>query len=274
MILFILTGLFVWAFYGGLTLRRYAVQSGKVGPGSVRIVVIADLHSRLWGEDQQPLLNRIAAQQPDIIALAGDIADDAEPLIGAQRFLEGVSEIAPAYYVSGNHEWWSGAYDEIKTMIEGYGVTVISNEREYVTVNGVNLCLCGIDDPEVFEYTEDPELLSIRSEPELLRRRFSDLDSNTYNVLLAHRPELIETYLQYPFDLILSGHTHGGQVRILLILNGLFAPDQGYFPRYAGGRYDFGSRTLIVSRGVGAGNNLPRIFDPPEVVVVDITGEE
>ncbi len=262
-----------WAFCNGLTLRRYEVQSEKISAGSVRVVVVTDLHSHIWGDDQQPLLEMIASQQPDIIALAGDIVDDRQPMYGARLFLDGVTDIAPTYYVSGNHEYWSGAYDGIREMIEGYGVTVLDNESVYLAVNGVDLCLCGIDDPEVFEYTDDPELRAIGNEGALLER-FSDLEDGAYNILLAHRPELIDAYLQYDFDLILSGHTHGGQVRIPLILNGLFAPDQGYFPKYAGGRYDFDTRTLIVSRGAGAGNSLPRVFNPPEVVVVDIMGKK
>jgi predicted MPP superfamily phosphohydrolase len=207
----VLAALAVWAFYGGLTLRRYEVQSEKLATGSVRIVVIADLHSHIWGNDQQPLLDMIAAQQPDIIALAGDVADDREPMYGAQLFLDSVTDIAPTYYVSGNHEYWSGAYDEIREMIGGYGITVLDNERVNINVNGVRLCLCGIDDPYVFEYTEDPELLEIGSVEKLLRQRFSDLDSGAYNILLAHRPELIETYLQYDFDVILSATRTAGR---------------------------------------------------------------
>jgi hypothetical protein len=265
----------VWACYGGLTVRHYTVETEKLSPGeSVRIVVVADLHSRIWGEDQQPLFDMISAQQPDIIALAGDIVDDGEPIAGAQLFIEGVAGIAPTYYISGNHEFWSGDYDGIKAMIEGYGITVLSNESMNIPVNGVRICLCGVDDPYVFRYTKDPELRKIGNEKALLRQRFSDLDSAVYTVLLAHRPEYIESYLKYDFDLILSGHTHGGQVRIPLLLNGLLAPAQGWFPKYAGGRYDFNGRTMIVSRGAGAGNDLPRIFNPPETVVVDITGEE
>jgi predicted MPP superfamily phosphohydrolase len=265
----------VWALWGGLVVRRYTVNSSKLPEGtSVRIAVVTDLHSLIWGGNQQPLLDAIAAQQPDIIALVGDIVDDQEPIAGAQLFLERVAEIAPTYYVSGNHEFWSGAYDDIHDMIAGYGITVLNNAFEELTVNGVRLRLCGIDDPFVFQYTDDPELLALGNEQALLRDRFSYMDDSAYTILLAHRPELIDDYLQYHFNLILSGHTHGGQARIPFLLNGLWAPDQGWFPQYAGGRYDFGSRTLIVSRGAGAGNTLPRVFNPPELVVVDIAGGE
>ncbi len=265
----------VWALWGGLVVRRYTVNSGKLPEGaSVRIAVVTDLHSLIWGENQQPLLDAIAAQQPDIIALVGDIIDDQEPITGALLFLERVAQIAPTYYVSGNHEFWSGAYDDIHDMIAGYGITVLDNAFEELTVNGVRLRLCGVDDPFVFQYTDDSELLALGDEQALLRDRFSYMDDSAYTILLAHRPELIDDYLQYHFDLILSGHTHGGQARIPFLLNGLWAPDQGWFPQYAGGRYDFGSRTLIVSRGAGAGNTLPRVFNPPELVVVDIAGGE
>ena len=255
----------VAALYHGLVVRGYTVSSDKLSKGSsVRIVVIADLHSHIWGDDQQPLFDMIKGQQPDIIALVGDIVDDREPMEGAQLFLERVTEIAPTYYVSGNHEYLSGNYDEIFDMIQSYGITMLSNERLDLTIHGVELCLCGVD---------DPELLSTAEECFLLRDNFSDLDDSTYNILLAHRPELIEEYLPYDFDLILSGHTHGGQVRVPLLVNGLWAPNQDWFPEYAGGRYDFSKQTMIVSRGCGVEAKLPRVFNPPEVVVVDIKGE-
>jgi uncharacterized protein len=273
-IVLVIAALAVWEFYSGLVVSAYEVTSSKVQEGaSVRIAVIADLHSHIYGKDQQPLLDMIKDQQPDIIALVGDIVDDAEPQVGAKLFLQDITDIAPVYYVSGNHEYWSGECESIKQMVSRYGITVLSNERKNITVNGVKLCICGIDDPEVFDYTDDEELQGAQSIEDILSR-FLDLDDSTVNILLAHRPEFIDTYLFYGFDLILSGHTHGGQIRIPLISNGLFAPCQGWFPKYPGGRYDFDSQTMIVSRGIGAGNSLPRIFNPPEVVIVDIKGEK
>lgn len=261
------------ALYSGLVIRRYEIKSDKMQKDAmVRIAVIADLHSHIYGEDQQPLIEMVKAQKPDLIALVGDIVDDHQPWRGTQLLLEGIKDIAPIYYVSGNHEYWSGEYESIKKMISGYGVTVLSNERRTITVRGAYLCLCGIDDPEVFEYTEDEELLAMEDKDELLKR-FSDLDKDTVNILMAHRPENIESYRQYNFDLVLSGHTHGGQVRIPLLINGLFAPDQGYYPKYGGGLYAFDDMTMIISRGLAFLNEVPRVFNPPEVVLVEITGE-
>ena len=269
----VLAALCVWAFYFGLTLRTYGVETDKIPQGGrVRIVAVTDLHSHIYGKDQQPLIDMINKQQPDIIALVGDIADDEEPDDGTHLLLEGISGIAPAYYVSGNHEYWSDNYDRIKNMMESYGVTVLDNESEDIIVNGTRLCISGVDDPYMFDYTEDADYLEMGDEDELFQHRFANLDDGVLNVLLAHRPELIELYRQYGFDLILSGHTHGGQIRLPLLINGLFAPDQGWFPKYAGGRYDIGGKTLIVSRGLSFNDLVPRVFNPPEVVVVDITG--
>ncbi len=269
----VLAALTVWAFYIGLTLRTYEVVTDKIPEGqSVRIVAVTDLHSHIYGESQKPLIDMIKAQQPDIIALVGDIADDDEPDDGTHLLLAGIRDIAPAYYVSGNHEYWSDSYDGIKSMMESYGVMVLDNESEDIIVKGVRLSISGVDDPNMFDYTEEAEYLAMGDMEELFRQRFADMDNGVFNVLLAHRPELIDLYRQYSFDMILSGHTHGGQIRVPLLINGLFAPDQGWFPKYAGGRYDFGGKTLIVSRGLSFNGLVPRMFNPPEVVVVDICG--
>jgi len=277
-VLLVITALSIWALYAGLTVRDYPIKSDKITFGSVRIIEIADLHSHIYGGDQKPLIDLVKAQRPDIIALVGDILDDEESDTGAWLFLDGIKDIAPIYYVSGNHEYWSDKYDDIKEKIESYGITVLENEWKEIDINGVHLRICGVEDPMMFEYTNDPEWMSSGNEKadeeRLFRKCFSNLDDSAYNVLLAHRPEYIETYLKYRFDLILSGHTHGGQIRIPPLINGLFAPSQGIFPKYAGGRYDFDDgKTLIVSRGLSFNTFIPRVFNPPEVVVADISGQ-
>jgi predicted MPP superfamily phosphohydrolase len=282
-IVLLCNALFIWALYTGLTVRNYQIKSDKIKSGGIRIVLVTDLHSHIYGNDQHPLIDLVKTQHPDLIALVGDIVDDEEPDTGARLFLEGIKDIAPIYYVSGNHEYWSEKYGEIKSMIESYGVTVVENEREDITVNGIKLRICGVDDPMMFEYTSDPEYLSMRNwdgnekenEKALFRARFSDLDNSEFNILLAHRPEQIDVYLQYNFDLILSGHTHGGQIRIPPLINGIFAPVQGLFPKYAGGCYDLiDGKTLVVSRGLSFNRFIPRVFNPPEICVIDITGKE
>lgn len=258
------------AFYHGLVLKKYAVHTNKLAPGdSIRIVLIADLHSHIYGEEQTEIVSLIEQQKPDLIALAGDIADDIAPILGTELFLEGIKDLAPIYYVSGNHECWSNKIHYIKALLRKYGVTVLENNYEYIKVKNSSIIIGGVDDPDMVRF-EKPDF---DWEAEF-HKAFSVLqDQPEFKILLAHRPELIEVYKESNFDLVLSGHAHGGQVRIPLVLNGLFAPNQGWFPAYAGGVYQHGPLTHIVSRGVSYNPRLPRIFNPPEVVVIEITAQ-
>lgn len=262
-----LSAFYFCAFYSGIVIRKYEIKSDKIDEGdSVRIVVIADLHSHVYGNAQQPLLERIEAQKPDIIALVGDIVDDNGDMRGAQLLLAGIVDMAPVYFVTGNHEIRTGKEQKIKRIFESYGVIVLENESVETRINGVAINICGIDDPEIYELSTTSQY---KSEDEMLAR-FAKIDESGINILLAHRPERVEAYKRYKFDVVLSGHAHGGQIRIPMLLNGLFAPDQGLFPKYAGGLYVHEGLSHIVSRGFAYNPNLPRVFNPPEIVVVEI----
>ncbi len=231
--------------------------------------MIADLHNHIYGPGQSELVQLIKEQEPDIIALAGDIADIQAPLTGTEMLLKGIQGVAPVYYVSGNHEYWSNDIRQIKDTIRKNGVTILEGSYDKISINNAAIIIAGVDDPEAVRYKKRGT-----NWEEGFCRAFNGLgEEPAYKVLLAHRPELIEVYKQGDFDLVLSGHTHGGQVRIPFILNGLYAPNQGWFPPYAGGMYDHGSLIHIVSRGVSFNPLLPRIFNPPEVVVIDIEGD-
>lgn len=263
--------LLICAFYNGLVVRKYVIKTNKLPTGeSIRIVLIADLHSHIYGKDQTKIVSLIKKQNPDIIALAGDIADDAVPLEGTEIFLKGLKGSAPIYYVTGNHEFWSKDIKNIRKIIRKYNINILENTCHKIKVKNSNIIIGGVDDPSVVKYE--------KSDFDLVREMdisFSKLQkAPDFKILLAHRPELIEIYKEYKFDLVLSGHSHGGQVRIPFILNGLFAPNQGWFPKYAGGEYKHDTLTHIVSRGVSYNRRVPRIFNPPEVVVIDIVGKK
>ena len=270
----VIIGLFIillfWAFYNGLVVNKYTIKSNKlVLNESVRIVLITDLHSHIYGKNQEKLISLIKKQNPDIIALVGDIADDVAPIEGTKLFLAGIKGIAPIYYVSGNHEFWSNNVKSIKDTIRKYDVIILENSYEHIKVKDSNIIIGGVDDPDVVKY--DRPDFNWQGE---MYNTFSKLqDEPDFKILLSHRPELIYIYKEFSFDLVLSGHSHGGQVRIPFILNGLLAPNQGWFPKYAGGEYKHNSLTLIVSRGLSYNPRLPRVFNPPEVVVIDIKGE-
>ncbi len=266
----ILALLTICAFFNGLVVNTHKLTTDKLHKkDSIRIVLITDLHSHIYGKNQSKLVSLIKKQKPDIIALAGDIVDDVAPIEGAKQFLIGIKGLAPTYYVSGNHEYWSNDIKNIKALLKKYNVNVLENNYQSISIRNSNLIICGVDDPEVMRYENNNS--NYREE---IYNSFLELkDKPQYKILLAHRPELIELYKESSFDLVLSGHAHGGQVRIPLILNGLLAPNQGWFPKYAGGKYQHDSLIHIVSRGLSYNPRLPRIFNPPEVVVIDVEGE-
>lgn len=262
-----LSVMLIWAFYSGLTVQFYTVQSGKItGGGPIRIVLVSDLHSTVFGSNQQPLIGKILAQDPHLILLAGDIADDQVPILGTELLLAGIRDAAPIYYVTGNHELWSDQTEAILETIASYGVEILSGEYLQTQINGTTLVIAGIDDPAK-RTSGWPGYNQVRE----MEAAFGGLaDVEGYKILLAHRPELIGQYAAYPFDLVVSGHAHGGQVRVPLLLNGLYAPNQGWFPRYAGGLYRHGTLVHIVGRGLSVNPRLPRIFNPPELVVITL----
>ncbi len=208
------------------------------------------------------VFQQINRQKPDLVLMAGDIADDVLPDVGVIELLNGIANQYPCYYVTGNHEFWSGRVDEQKDMFRRHGVNVLEGDGEEVSVNGQHLFICGIDDPDVGEKLFDAQLKHVAGL----------ISEERYSILLSHRPELFERYAGYDFDLVLSGHAHGGQWRIPLILpNGLFAPNQGWFPKYTTGIHEISNTKMLVSRGLSReSTRIPRIFNPPELVVIHL----
>jgi predicted MPP superfamily phosphohydrolase len=230
---------------------------------SIKIVLISDLHSTIYGKDQIILIDMIKNINPDLIVLSGDIFDDVAPMTGTQLLLNGIYGIAPIYYVTGNHEYMSNNIQAIREKLMSYGVIILSDDYTIIEINNNVIVIAGIEDPYKSLY-EMPNY----NQNDSMERAFRELDEiSLYKILIAHRPEMIEIYKKYSFDLILSGHTHGGQIRIPYI-NGLYAPNQGFFPKYAGGMYTHGNMVHIISRGLSVTPWFPRIFNPPELVIV------
>jgi predicted MPP superfamily phosphohydrolase len=227
-------------------------------------VLISDLHSTIFGKDQSVLIDKIKQQNPDLIVLTGDIFDDVVPIDGTQLLLAGISDTSPIYYVTGNHEFWTFRIQELREELSKYGVIILSDEYKKIEIKDNEIILAGIEDPDKKLY-ETPDY----DQNKVMETQFRELDDiPAYKILLAHRPEKIKYYQTFSFNLILSGHTHGGQVRIPGIINGLYAPHQGIFPKYAGGIYRYTHSVHIISRGLSISPRLPRIFNPPELVVI------
>ncbi len=263
-------------FYNGLAIRRYTVEApGVVNP--VRIVLITDLHSCAYGEGQRELLDAMDAQAPDLILLSGDIFDDDLPDDNAETFLRGIAGRYPVYYVTGNHEYWSGEAGFARKMaiLEECGIVRFSGETATMEVNGSRIMVCGVDDPDGWRSGNGFDEHTEGGFREQVARVAEKAEGSTYTILLTHRPELLDVYSQYDFDLVLAGHAHGGQWRIPGILNGLWAPNQGLFPAYAGGRYERGRTVMIVSRGLAReSTRVPRWYNRPELVIVELKPTE
>ena len=244
-----------------LILRTYTVVSPKL-TAEVRLAVVTDFHS---SDNADDVVAMVASCAPDAVLLVGDLFDDDTQNRPTERTLSLMRQLSaqyPCYYVSGNHEAWTGEMDALYQQTEEAGVTVLRMSSGVLTVRGQRIALCGIPDPYEMVFSGAPDT------EEQIRQAMENADSADFTVLLAHRPELLAKYAQFPLDLVVSGHAHGGQVRIPGVLNGLYAPNQGWFPKLAGGAYTQDGTTLIVSRGLAVRTRLPRIFNRPEVVLV------
>lgn len=260
-VLAILVALALIALDERLILRTYTVVSPKL-TAEVRLAVVTDFHS---SDNADDVVAMVASCAPDAVLLVGDLFDDDTQNRPTERTLLLMRQLSaqyPCYYVSGNHEAWTGEMDALYQQTEEAGVTVLRMSSGILTVRGQRIALCGIPDPYEMVFSGAPDT------EEQLRQALEDVDSADFTVLLAHRPELLAKYAQFPLDLVVSGHAHGGQVRIPGVLNGLYAPNQGWFPKLAGGAYTQDGTTLIVSRGLAVRTRLPRIFNRPEVVLV------
>lgn len=253
--------LFVWNAIANSSIHvsYHYLQTGK-NTEQLRIVQISDFHNDKDLGDK--LIAETKALDPDIIAVTGDLIDASRTDIPyAVSIAEKLVQIAPVYYVTGNHEASVSSYDELKLQLEDLGVIVMDGFGIEIK-DGITLY--GIDDP-LFDWDGDA---GVSGNIQYLLDQI-DLDDNDYNILLSHRPVSPEVYKD--FDLVLSGHAHGGQFRIPFI-GGVIAPDQGFFPEYDAGEYTEGKTTMIVSRGIGNSIIPLRINNPPELVVVDING--
>ncbi|MBE5960184.1 MAG: metallophosphoesterase [Lachnospiraceae bacterium] len=233
-----------------------------------KILQISDLHNKQFGIDQNKILAKIDKINPDIIVVTGDLIDSNNTNIDvAMELINGAINIAPIYYVSGNHEAWSNSYDDLKSDLENSGVIVLDNEKIEIFNNNDSIDIIGVADTsflrsdwlEYGQNVETKDLLNTLTE-----------GSNNFKILLSHRPELFDIYSNSNVDLIFSGHAHGGQFRLPFI-GGLVAPDQGLFPKLTDGIHTTNNTSMIISRGLGNSIIPLRIFNRPELIVVTLS---
>lgn len=268
LIIVLALGLAVLAMDSRLKTVHYEIENPK-SENPFRIALITDLHSCTYGgEDQSGLLEAVRAQNPNIVLFGGDIFDNRKmPDKNAVTALEILGAEFECYYISGNHEARHGKLDYYKEIVSSCGITVLDgkNTKAILSAMGGIPEIYGFDDTNAYGNLSE-QLAHIEQVKE--ENRFEE----SFNVLLIHRPEHFEHYTELGFDLVLCGHAHGGQWRIPGILNGLYSPGEGLFPKYAGGLYESEGTVMIVSRGLAKESTpVPRIFNRPELVIIDIT---
>jgi predicted MPP superfamily phosphohydrolase len=251
-----------------LQTTTYEIRSSRI-PASFDgycIVQVSDLHKQHFGEHQVRLTRAIRNARPDLIAITGDLTYlgswNAEDIKYLTREL---TEIAPVYFVSGNHDVLHGHLENLQKYLEISGVGVLEGEVTAISRGTQSIVIAGIQDPGVLRRQGGKGRTIDRWKAALASLRDS-LDDR-YTVLLSHRPEFFKQYADLGFDLVLAGHAHGGQIRLPFV-GALYAPEQGWLPRYASGVHVSGGTSMVVSRGLGNSWFPIRFLNRPELVVV------
>lgn len=256
-----------WIAKSNVTFKtsKVTIKNSKIPKSfsGFKIAQVTDYHNRDWGDR---VAKRIRRERPDIIVITGDLID-------AQRtnekvaidFIEAIIDVAPIYYVAGNHECWYYTFPEFREKLEKLGVKFLENRAEYIEKKGEKIQIVGAWDTDFSEklvYTGKPEEV-------IANNLKSIIDYSCFNIVLSHRPNYFEKYVEMNIDLVLTGHAHGGQVRIPFV-GGLFAPGQGAFPKYTSGLYHKNTTDMYVSRGLGNSVVPLRINDSFELVMFEL----
>lgn len=264
-----LVALVIWIAWGNsaLELNTYTISSSRIPESfdGYRIAHVSDLHNAEMGKDNEKLLHMLRDAGADMIAITGDLIDSRNTDVEvALQFVQEAVKIAPCYYVTGNHEARVHAYNELKGGMESAGVVILEDTRTEIRLEGETITLIGVNDPSY-----QTGYLFGNAEA-VMDTKLEELHTGDgFTVLLSHRPELLDTYANHDIDLVLSGHAHGGQLRLPFV-GGLVAPNQGLFPEYDAGLYSEEKTDMIVSRGVG-NSILPfRFNNRPEVIIIEL----
>ena len=246
-----------------LEISRYEVKSQKLPESfdGFKIVQLSDLHGAEFGEDGMGLVEKVKELEPDIIALTGDFVTDEGDLAAVEKLAARLVKLCPVYFISGNHEFGSGLAVKVRNILERAGVKYLSNEYLTISRGEDEILLGGVEDPLAYA-----DMLS----PDELAQKMNDAAPDAFKILLGHRNYWMTEYPELPVDLIFCGHAHGGLVRIPGV-GGLIGTDRRLFPDFDAGQFNNGRYTLIVSRGLGNSVPIPRVFNRPEIVCVELT---
>lgn len=269
----VIVGLAIWIVWGNsaLMLSKLTVKGSNIPKSfdGYRIAQISDLHNAEFGDRNEKLIEMLQKAEPDIITITGDLIDSSKTDINiALAFAEEAVQIAPTYFITGNHEAMVSAqeYADLEKGLLEAGVNVLHDKEIVLEQNEERLLLIGIDDPA---YVDRPGNVGVNMVSETINELFT---TEGYRILLSHRPEFFDQYVEAEVDLVLSGHAHGGQFRLPFV-GGLVAPGQGLFPTYDSGLYSKNKTSMVVSRGIGNSIIPMRFNNRPEVVLIELRRE-
>lgn len=271
LVVFCILSIFMYWGNNSIVISEYAYESNKI-PASFdgyKILQISDLHNHEFGHNQSRLVEKIKKISPHIVVVTGDLIDSNHCNIEvAIELIKQISKMSTIYYVSGNHEAWSGKYDDLKGRLNNEGVIILDDASTKIIIGQEQINIIGVSDP-AFSPSNYLDGTNITALSKCLTDHVSD---GELDILLSHRPELMNIYKESNVDIVFSGHAHGGQFRLPWV-GGLVAPDQGLFPEYDAGRYEENNTTMLVSRGLGNSIIPFRVFNRPELVVLTLNAQ-
>ncbi len=223
-----------------------------------RVVSLTDIHAAEFGEGNGRLIKAVSGAEPDIICVVGDLIDGEGEGDIVCNLMQKLVRIAPVYYVTGNHEWDSGQLPQLREILAECGVTMLENKYVTIERDGEEIILAGAEDPNGYADQKTPEELA-----EEIRRDRGD----GYIMFMYHRNNRLEEFSRLGVDTVLSGHAHGGIVR-LPFTDGLVGPNREIFPSYTSGVYSMGATDMVVSRGLGNHTGFPRFLNNPHIPVI------
>lgn len=289
-ILAVALAMFLYWQDNSLVTTEYEMESAVLPEAldGCRLIHLSDLHNKGFGTEQKRLIRELERARPDLILITGDLIDkrrsSEKRCANAISLLRQAAELAPVFFVAGNHEWQSGFYDSLRPQMETLGVTILENQVETLEHGGAGICLIGLTDrasipgePVGHWWNLPGKVRSpiVQEHNEIVKGNLEKLcegKGGAFQILMSHRPELADIYAEAGVDLAFCGHAHGGQIRLPGI-GGLLAPDQGWHPEYCSDAHVVGETVMVVSRGLGNSLFPFRVFNRPEVVAMTLRSE-
>ncbi|MGN1267673.1 MAG: metallophosphoesterase [Dorea sp.] len=259
---------------------HYEIESEKLGNLlEKKIVFLSDLHNHVYGKENEKLLNTIVKEKPDYIFVGGDmlVSNNKQGYLSALQFVKKLVTVCPVYYANGNHEQrlkeriekYDLSYAAYRRTLEEEGIHFLENDSVVLELDDTKVRLTGLEIPlDCYKHFQRVKLQS-----QEIENVIGKCENKGYEILMAHNPSYAKEYVKWGADLVLSGHLHGGIVRLPFI-GGMIAPNFHVFPKYSGDIYEDGDARIVVSKGLGTHTINIRLFNPAEVVVLHLKGKK